>query len=215
MTRLPRLRRTTSQPAGDSPKSEPRPKHLDLRGGARTGGSAAFLVIALGLGGCAPRPAPPFFIAPTESPNTAPVPVTPTTMVASPPPTGDASSAPNLTVPSPTPPCTNGLTYIQDLTVPDGSNFAPGQAIDKRWQVRNSGSCNWDRRYGLKLIGGDAMGNPPLLPLFPARAGAQAVLEIHFTAPPSGGLYECDWRAVDPQGQPFGDPVYMQISVAP
>jgi len=183
---------------------------------AKLGGSAAFLAFALGAGGCAVRPTPAFFIAPTESPNTASLSSGSTAgPVSSPVPTAAASSAPSLTAPSPGPPCTNGLTYVQDLSVPDGSNFAPGQTIDKRWQVRNSGTCNWDRSYGLKLISGDSMGNQSLLPLFPARAGAAAILEIHFTAPPSGGLYECHWQAVDPQGQPFGDAVYMQISVAP
>jgi hypothetical protein len=186
-----------------------------LSGAAKLGSSAALLAFALGVGGCAARPTQAFFIAPTESPNTAPASELSVTPVTSPVPTPGAPSAPNLTASSPTPPCTNGLTYVQDLSVPDGSNFAPGQTIDKRWQVRNSGTCSWDRRYGLKLISGDAMGNEPLLPLFPARAGAAAILEIHFTAPPSGGLYECHWQAVDPQGQPFGDAVYMQVSVAP
>jgi Ig-like domain from next to BRCA1 gene len=215
MIRPPRLRRTTSGPIVESPGRRQRPKHTSLAGATRTADAAAFLALALGLGGCSVRPTPPLFLAPTEAPPAAFVGVPSAMSVPSPAPTGDAASAFNLPPPSPTPPCTNGLSYIQDLTIPDGSNFAPGQEIDKQWQVRNSGSCNWDRRYGLKLISGDAMGNPALLPLFPARAGAQAVLEVHFTAPPSAGLYECDWRAVDPQGQPFGDAVYMQISVAP
>jgi hypothetical protein len=173
------------------------------------------LAVALSLGGCAVKPTPAFFIAPTESPHTALPAAPPATPVSSPASTQGASAAANSTLPTPAPPCNNGLTYIQDLSVPDGSNFAPGQTIDKRWQVRNSGTCNWDHRYGLRLISGDAMGSQPLLPLFPARAGAEATLEIHFIAPPSGGLYECHWQAVDPQGQPFGDAVYMQISVAP
>jgi hypothetical protein len=179
------------------------------------GSSGAFLLVALALGGCAARPTTEFFIAPTESPHTAASGLLQATPVSSPASTSGTPSIGDLPLTSPTPPCTNGLSYLQDLSVPDGSNFAPGQTIDKRWQVRNSGTCNWDRRYGLKLISGDAMGNQPLLPLFPARAGAQATLEVHFTAPPSGGLYECHWQAVDPQGQPFGDAVYMQISVSP
>jgi hypothetical protein len=184
-------------------------------GAGKLGGSTALLAVALGLGGCIVRPTPAFFIAPTESPHTSVTAVRGATPVSSTASTQGVSPADNLTLSTPTPACKNGLTYIQDLSVPDGSNFAPGQSIDKRWQVRNSGTCNWDRRYGLKLISGDAMGNQPLLPLFPARAGAGAILEVHFTAPPSGGLYECHWQAVDPQGQPFGDAVYMQISVAP
>jgi Ig-like domain from next to BRCA1 gene len=173
---------------------------------------AALVVVGL-LVGCVPVATPTFFIPPTAA-ATLPV-------VATLPPTpGSGSTAtaifvPTVVAPSPTPPCINGLTYETDLTVPDGTNVAPGQAIDKLWQVKNSGTCNWDQRYRLKLISGDPMGVGELLPLYPARAGTEATLEIHFTAPQAAGLYECHWQAVDPDGQPFGHAFYMQISVTP
>jgi hypothetical protein len=107
------------------------------------------------------------------------------------------------------------LTYLRDLTIPDGSNVTPGQLIEKEWQVQNSGSCGWDQRYRLKLMSGDAMGANALQPLYPARPGTQVTLRIVFTAPQTAGLYACQWRAVDPDGLPFGDAFYMQISVAP
>jgi hypothetical protein len=172
------------------------------------------VMLALAVVGCTRRAAPAFFLAPTESPYSN-VSGAPAAAVGSPTAPGRVAPGPTVTAATPTPECTSGLLYVQDLTIPDGSNFAPGQPIDKEWQVRNSGTCNWDSLYGLKLISGDAMGAKPLLPLFPARAGTAAVLEIHFTAPPAGGLYECHWQAVDPQGRTFGDAIYMQVSVAP
>jgi hypothetical protein len=122
---------------------------------------------------------------------------------------------PTVILPSATPTCTDSLTYLQDLTIPDGSSVVPGQSIDKQWQVRNSGTCNWDDRYRLKLISGDALGAAAVLPLYPAREGREAVLRIVFTAPQSAGLYGCQWQAVSPDGEPFGDAFYMQIAVAP
>lgn len=122
---------------------------------------------------------------------------------------------PTLVPPSPTPPCTDGLTYIQDLTVPDGSTVAPGELIDKRWQISNSGTCNWDARYHLRLVSGDSMGAGTSQLLYPARAGTQATLRILFTAPQSAGSYECQWQAVNPDGVAFGDAFYMQIVVSP
>lgn len=91
--------------------------------------------------------------------------------------------------------------------------MAPGQVIDKRWEVRNSGSCNWDQRYSLRLTSGDPMGAEQTVPLYPARAGSDATLRIIFTAPPAPGVYECHWQAVNPDGTPFGDAFYMQILV--
>jgi hypothetical protein len=92
--------------------------------------------------------------------------------------------------------------------------MAPGQLIDKRWQVSNSGTCNWDERYQLRLVSGDAMGADSSLLLYPARAGTQATLRILFTAPATAGTYECQWQAVNPDGVPFGDAFYMQIVVS-
>jgi len=173
----------------------------------------AALAMGLLFGSCTPAATPTFFIPPTEAASLSMSTMSPTTP--SPGLTAPATILPTVIVASPTPPCTNGLTYEADLTIPDGTNVAPGQIVDKQWRVRNSGTCNWDQRYRLKLISGDPMGANPLLPLYPARGGTEATVEIHFTAPQAPGLYECHWQAVDPDGQPFGHGFYMQISVTP
>src|SRR5690606_10362789 len=49
--------------------------------------------------------------------------------------------------PTPTAPCDNGLVFLQDLNVPDGSHMLAGQPFEKSWQVRNDGSCPWVRGY--------------------------------------------------------------------
>jgi hypothetical protein len=59
--------------------------------------------------------------------------------------------------PTATPTCQDGLRYLADITVPDGTIVAPGEAINKKWQVENNGSCNWNERYRLRRISG-----PPL-----------------------------------------------------
>jgi hypothetical protein len=167
------------------------------------------------LSSCAPFATPTFFVAPTESALLPLVPAGAATSSPEPDSTSGGLAVPNAALPTPTPPCTNGLAYVQDLTIPDGSNIPPGQSLDKQWQVKNSGTCNWDQRYRLKLISGQAMGATPLLPLYPARAGTDAILQIRFTTPQSAGLYECHWQAVGPDGLPFGDPFYMQVAVTP
>jgi hypothetical protein len=69
-----------------------------------------------------------------------------------PPPSGvtvTPSPVPPTITPSPVPPapgpssCTNTAAFVQDVTVPDGTNWAPGQAFNKIWQVRNTGTCTW------------------------------------------------------------------------
>ncbi|HEX7973851.1 MAG TPA: NBR1-Ig-like domain-containing protein [Anaerolineales bacterium] len=110
-------------------------------------------------------------------------------------------------------PCLNSLNYLEDLTLPDRTVVAPGQSLDKRWQVENTGSCNWDERYQLRLIAGPNLGAAAEQPLYPARSGMQAVLRILFTAPAEPGTYRSAWQAHDPQGRPFGDPFFIEVVV--
>jgi hypothetical protein len=157
---------------------------------------------------CAPTPPATPFIAPrAATPTVIPV-------------QGQTPVIPTLTpkpraTPSPTgtPPCTDDLAFVEDITIPDGTVVSPGASIDKQWRVQNNGTCNWDSRYRLKFAGGLELGATNEQALFPARAGSQAVLRIAFTAPSEPGTYSTAWQAIGPKGEPFGDPVFMEIIV--
>jgi len=169
--------------------------------------ASVLLALTLTLAACAPKSTPTIFIPPTQPIQLIPITPTPTIFA--------VTSVPTVVPPTPTPPCTNILTYNKDLTIPDDTAVAPGQSIDKQWLVTNSGSCNWDSRYRLKLINGDAMGTASEEALYPARAGTQATLRILFTAPSAAGTYRSAWQAFGPGNEAFGDPVYIQIIVQP
>lgn len=115
--------------------------------------------------------------------------------------------------PTPTIPCVDGLVFVSDLTIPDGSSIQPGSSVDKRWEVENSGTCNWSEGYTLRLVAGDELGAQPDQPLIPARSSTKAVIRILFQAPPESGQYRSAWQAHNPTGDPFGDPIYMDIEV--
>ena len=144
---------------------------------------------------------PPTLVPPTQiTPTITPLPVTPTLALTLTP-TVDAG------------PCTNELTFLDDLTIEDGTAFAPGAAIDKQWLVQNDGTCDWDATYKLKWVSGYTLGVSEEQPLFPARAGVQVTLRIVFTAPADPGIYQTIWQAADPNGNLFGETVYMEIVV--
>lgn len=109
--------------------------------------------------------------------------------------------------------CVNNLTFVEDLTIPDNMFATFGLALDKQWLVENSGTCNWNAAYRLRNVGGAALGAPEEIALYPARAGTQATLRILFTAPFAEGVYESAWQAMDANGNPFGDPIYIRIAV--
>ena len=164
------------------------------------------ILLLLGLTGCMPPsiPAPdneqtPFFVPPVI------VTTSPTVMIA---PSSEVSQQQ-----TPTLDCQNLLSFMDDLTVPDGTIFEAGAAIDKQWEVENSGTCNWDERYTVRLTGGPDLGAEQIQALFPARSGSKATIQILFEAPQEAGTYRSSWQAFSPEGEPFGDPFYIEIIV--
>jgi Ig-like domain from next to BRCA1 gene len=139
-------------------------------------------------------------------------PFLPATIVPSPAPTKEKTPQPSGSKSNPN--CTDQLTYISDATIPDDTIVSAGSTMDKRWDVENSGTCNWDSGYKLKLIAGPEMGASQEQELFPARSGSHATIRIQFTAPTSPGKYRSAWQAFNPQGQAFGDPIYIEVVIA-
>lgn len=120
---------------------------------------------------------------------------------------------PNSETPSLTPPCIDNLQFLRDLSIPDGTMVTPKQLLDKRWEVQNTGTCNWDYRYQLKLIDGLDLGAGKLQALFPARSSTLAEIRIVFTAPQEIGVYRSAWQAFNPDGKSFGDPIFIEVVV--
>ncbi len=109
--------------------------------------------------------------------------------------------------------CEDSLIFLQDVTIPDGTVVVPESTMDKRWEVENSGNCNWDENYRVRLIAGPEMGAQKEQALYPARSGTQATIRILFKAPTEPGTYRSAWQAFNPQGEPFGDPFFIEIVV--
>jgi hypothetical protein len=127
--------------------------------------------------------------------------------------TPDISLATGTPSPTPAGPCTNNAHFVADVTVPDGTEFTPGQPIDKQWRVRNTGSCDWDADYRLVLVSGNALGAASEVALYPAKAGNEAILQLSMIAPPDPGSYTGRWQARSPAAKLFGDRIFVTINV--
>ncbi len=171
----------------------------------------SLLTSALLLAACTSQATPTFFIPPTSD-ATATQPVQIVAATSTPVATVASTSTPT-SLPATAGTCINNLSFLQDITVPDGTSVTPGEVVNKQWLVTNNGTCDWNAAYRLKLITGDAMGAPTEEALYPARAGTQATLSIVFHAPSEAGNYSTAWQAVAPDGTTFGEPVFMQINV--
>ncbi len=161
--------------------------------------------LLVGLASCRPQRVAergPMFVPPTAPPSATPSPTPPF-------PVGPTASTPEPQVTA----CVNDLRFVRDETIPDNSVVSPGQVLDKGWRVKNSGTCAWGAGYTLRFVRGMPMGAESPQPLFPAKPGAEVVLRVRFVAPEEPGIYSSLWQAFDPQGQPFGEPVYILVQV--
>jgi hypothetical protein len=110
-------------------------------------------------------------------------------------------------------PCANQSEFVADVTIPDGTQVEPGTPLDKRWLVRNNGSCDWGPGYTLVHISGPGMEAEEVSGLYPARVGAEVEIQLPLTAPSEPGEYTSTWQMRDAQAQPFGDVLFITIVV--
>jgi len=160
---------------------------------------------------------------PTNLPTQAasPVPATPVTQIT---PTEAATPEPSATPTEGTTPteanCTDAYEFVDDITIPDGTELLPGEDFTKTWRLLNAGTCTWTSQYGLIFVNGDLMSGTSPFPLSgPTPPGSTADVSITLKAPGTPGTYQGDWQLVNPAEMRFGSPsnsdatFYVQITV--
>ena len=109
--------------------------------------------------------------------------------------------------------CINDARFVEDLSIPDGTQTAPEDVLDKRWAVLNAGTCDWSAGYRLVRIDDGPIEAPEEMALYPARAGETGVWSVQLTTPKQPGNQRASWQAQSPDGSLFGDPVFVLIEV--
>jgi len=111
-------------------------------------------------------------------------------------------------------PCEDNLDFVEDVTVPDGTVFQPGEEIVKKWKVKNSGTCEWISRYSIRMLSGNSMGAETKQKLKLLKPGEEGEIEITFIAPDEPASYYSQWQAYNAQGKSFGQDFFIDILVA-
>lgn len=151
----------------------------------------------------------------TPTPEPSPVPPTPTaaataTLAFTPTASGETEAAPSPTpeAAATTPTVMAGClaaVFVEDVTVPDGSAFAPGESFVKTWRLMNRGTCPWTTDFALVFAGGERMDAPERIPL-PQEVPPGAIIEISvpMRAPATPGEYRSFWKLRSDSGIEFG-----------
>ena len=95
--------------------------------------------------------------------------------------------------------------FVTDVTVPDGTTFAPGAPFTKTWRLKNVGTCTWTTSYAMVFDTGDKMTGPDLVNMPNAVAPGQTVdVSVGLTAPTSAASYRGYWKFQNAGGARFG-----------
>lgn len=94
--------------------------------------------------------------------------------------------------------------FVSDVTVPDGTSFAPGAAFNKTWRLKNVGTCTWSN-YSIMFDTGEKMGGPDAALIPASVAPGQTVdITLSLTSPTTAGTYRGYWKLKNSTGVPFG-----------
>jgi Ig-like domain from next to BRCA1 gene len=94
--------------------------------------------------------------------------------------------------------------FIKDVTVPDGTQFAPGEVFTKTWRLKNIGTCTWTPDYDIFFYSGAQMsGTNMQMPGYVAPDQSVDVA-VTFTAPSTPGHYVGYWMLRNASGKLFG-----------
>jgi photosystem II stability/assembly factor-like uncharacterized protein len=111
--------------------------------------------------------------------------------------------------------------FVADVTIQDGTVFAPGAAFTKTWRLKNVGSCIWTTSYKLVYYSGDQMSAPTSVNLPWGAASGQTVdITVNMVASTTAGKYRGFWILSNAGGQFFGigtdasKPIWVEINVA-
>jgi hypothetical protein len=103
--------------------------------------------------------------------------------------------------------------FISDVTVTDGTVFAPGTAFVKTWRLKNIGTCTWTTSYAAVFYSGSQMSAPAVVNLPSSVApGASVDISVNMVAPSAPGHYVGNWKLRNASSVIFGiGPTYTGL----
>jgi len=99
----------------------------------------------------------------------------------------------------------NAAAFIKDVTIPDGSVYAPDTVITKTWRLKNAGTCTWSSNYELVFVSGNRMNGTTSVTLAGNVAPGEWIdVSTQLTTPSNSGHYRGYWKLRTPSGVLFG-----------
>jgi len=109
-------------------------------------------------------------------------------------------------------------SFVKDVTIPDGTTVAAGQTFTKTWEIKNNGTCTWDKNYKIVFYGGTQMAKETMYAFTDKdiEPGQNVQISVPMTAPSTTGKHISYWILRNDLGQNFfvdGSSIYVEIVV--
>jgi hypothetical protein len=105
--------------------------------------------------------------------------------------------------------------FVQDVTIPDGTQMQPDETFVKTWRVRNTGTIPWDNRYTLGFAGDNQMGAADSVPAITdlVRPGQLTNVSVNLIAPSEVGTHRSTWMVRNPDEDLIPQDMYAEIAI--
>jgi len=107
--------------------------------------------------------------------------------------------------------------FVEDYTIPDHSFCLPNVVLMKIWQMKNIGERAWPEGTHLVFVSGDVLPDAGVesKSVVPVAAPGEVVsASVRIRTPKLAGHYVGNYRLCTPNGNVFGDRVWVTINVA-
>ncbi len=113
----------------------------------------------------------------------------------------EPESEPSTEPPPPPAPegCEDAMTFVADVTVPDGSEMSSGLIFEKVWRISNAGDCVWEG-YQLAYESGAKMPTEGTVPIPSTPPGETVDIAVEMVAPDEPGEYTARWVVENADG---------------
>ena len=102
---------------------------------------------------------------------------------------------------------------VEDVTVPPGTKFNPGDTFKKTWRLINTGTCDWLADFKITYVGGNLFGSDTTKIRQRVAIGNTGDISLPMVAPAGVGTVVSNWQMATDTGALFGPVLTVSIDL--
>nr|CAB3256067.1 uncharacterized protein C6orf106 homolog [Phallusia mammillata] len=105
------------------------------------------------------------------------------------------------------------MAFVRDVTIGEGEAVPPDTEFLKTWRLHNNGDERWPMGCTLRFVNGEKMEAPDWVAVSELQPSDTIDISVRMRSPSVAGLHQGQWRIYNRNMIPFGDTIWVIISV--